>query len=103
MVFKKKSHGHGEPNYTWTVSKYSTEQSLVEYTVFTSERIWFITIKCREGAPARTTEAEITYTYIGLSENGNAINEKALQSMYSRGLNDWQEAINHYLETSAGS
>jgi hypothetical protein len=99
MVFKTKSHGHGEPDYTWTVSKYSPEQSLVEYTVFTAERIWFITIKCKEGASAQTTEAEITYTYTGLSENGNAKNEKALQRMYSRDLKDWEEAINHYLET----
>jgi len=99
MVFKTKSHGHGEPNYTWTVSKYSPEQSLIEYTVFTAERIWFITIRCRESASAQTTEAEITYTYTGLSENGNAINEKALQLMYSRDLKDWEEEINYYLET----
>jgi hypothetical protein len=29
MVFKTKSHGHGEPNYTWTVSKYSPKQSII--------------------------------------------------------------------------
>ena len=30
---------------------------------------------------------------------GNAINERALQLMYARDLKDWEEKINHYLET----
>jgi hypothetical protein len=30
---------------------------------------------------------------------GNAINEKALQVMYTHDLKDWEDAINHYLET----
>ena len=41
MVFKTKSHGHGEPDYTWIVTKYTPEQSLIEYTVLTMERLWF--------------------------------------------------------------
>jgi hypothetical protein len=99
MVFKTKTHGHGETEYTWTVSKYSPEQSLIEYTVFTPERLWFITIKCTENVAAQTTEAEITYTYTGLAERGNATNEKALQAMYAHNLKDWEKAINYYLET----
>ena len=100
MVFKtKSSHDHGEPNYVWTVSKYLPEQSLIEYSVFTTERLWYITIKCNENTTDQTTKAEITYTYTGLTEKGNTINEKALQAMYSRDLKDWEEAINFYLKT----
>ena len=41
----------------------------------------------------------MVYTYTGLTEKGNATNEKALETMYRRDLKDWEEAINHYLKT----
>jgi len=100
MVFKTPSHhGHIEPDYTWIVSKYLPDQALIEYTVFTAERLWWITVQCYEDLPNQTTKAEITYTYTGLTDRGNAINEKALQLMYAHDLRDWEEAINHYLKT----
>ena len=101
MVFKAKSHhgGHGEPDSIWTVSKYLPEQAFIEYTVFTPERLWWITIQCREDIPNQTTRAEITYTATGLTDKGNAINKKFLQLMYAHDLKNWEEAINHYLKT----
>ncbi|MFQ6084428.1 MAG: hypothetical protein ACE5WD_13880 [Candidatus Aminicenantia bacterium] len=99
MVFKTRLHNHKEQDYTWVVTKYMPEQSLVEYTVFTTERLWCITIRCSENTTNQTTEAEITYTYTGLTERGNEMNEKALHRMYSKDLKDWEEAINYYLET----
>lgn len=100
MVFKTRSHHeHGEPDYIWTISKYLPDHSLIEYTVFTPERLWWITIQCREGISKSTTEAEITYTFTGLTDKGNAINEKALRKKYAHNLRDWEQAINHYLAT----
>jgi len=100
MIFKTfPSKGHGESEYIWTVSKYSPEQTLIEYLVFTSERMWWITIHCREGIPNQTTEVEITYTFAGLTSIGNEINEKSLQSKYAHDLREWEEAINYYLQT----
>jgi hypothetical protein len=81
------------------VSKYAPDRALIEYTVFTPERLWTITIRCREGSLDQTTEAEITYAYTGLTALGNVINERALQSIYAHDLRDWEEAINHYLAT----
>jgi hypothetical protein len=100
MVFKTQSpHGHDESDYIWTISKYSLNLALIEYTVFTSDRLWWITIQCRDDVENQTTHAEITYTFVGLTDKGNAINEKALQLMYAHDLKDWEEAINHYLLT----
>jgi hypothetical protein len=98
MVFKTPTH-HGHEEATWVVSKYRPEQSFIEYTVFASERVWWLTIQCREDIPHQTTKAEITYTYTGLTEKGNAVIEKELQMMYARDLKNWEEAINHYLKT----
>jgi len=100
MVFKTQSpHGHDEIDYIWTISKYLPDQAFIEYTVFTSERLWWITIQCHEDIPNHATNAEITYTFTGLTDKGNAINEKALQVMYAHDLKDWEKAINHYLMT----
>lgn len=44
MVFKTRPRHSREPDFTWTVSKYHPDQALIEYTVFTSERLWWITI-----------------------------------------------------------
>jgi hypothetical protein len=99
MVFKTASHhGHGEPDYTWIVSQHLPDQAFIEYTVFTPERVWWISVRC-QGLPNETTEAEITYTYTGLTEKGNKINRMALHLMFAHDLKEWQEAINHYLKT----
>lgn len=101
MVFKTPPRFEQEPPYTWILSKYAPEQAIVEYTVFTPERLWTITVKCEADDAAPTTHAEITYAFTGLSELGNLLNEKALQTMFAHDLRDWQEAINHYLKTGA--
>jgi len=100
LVFKtQSSHGHDENDYIWTISKYLPDRAFIEYTVFTPERLWWIAIQCSNDIPNHATNAEITYTYVGLTDPGNAINEKALQLMYAQDLKDWEEAINHYLLT----
>lgn len=100
MVFRTPSHhGHHEPDPIWTVTRYHPEGGLIEYTVFTQERLWWITIECEEDLENQATKAEITYTYVGLTERGNMINQRALQVMFANDLQDWQDAINHYLET----
>ena len=100
MVFRTHApHGHDEIDYVWTISRYLPNEAFIKYTVFTPERLWWITIQCHEGASNRVTNAEITYTFAGLTEKGNAINEKALQLMYAHDLKDWEKAINHYLLT----
>ncbi len=99
MVFKTKSHGHGEPDYIWTVSRYAPAEALIEYTIFTPNRLWRITVQCRKAAAAQTTQADITYTYTALNELGAAINQKAIEAMYAHNLKDWEEAINFYLHT----
>lgn len=100
LVFRTTSpHGHDEMDYTWTISKYLPGQAFIEYMVFTPERLWWITIQCYDDIPNHTTKAEITYTFTGLTDKGNAINEKALQAMYAHDLKDWEKAINHYLLT----
>lgn len=96
MIFQTKGHA-GEDKYTWAVTQFRPDIHLVEYTVFTSERIWFIRVVCESAG--EKTKASVTYTFTGLTEEGNRKNKLAIEKMYVRNLKDWEEAINHYLET----
>jgi hypothetical protein len=82
-------------DYIWTVSKYDEGLHLVEYTVHTENRLWFITVQCRKDG--ERTLATVTYTYTSLTQAGIALNQNALEDIFRLGLKDWEEAINHYL------
>jgi hypothetical protein len=83
--------------YTWVVTKYDPIRFLVEYSVHTASRVWFITVSCR--AEAGQTLALVTYTYTSMTESGAALNHQSLTEMFRHDLRDWEEAINHYLLT----
>ena len=100
MVFTTQSHfGQEEPDDVWIVSAYSVGDSFIEYTVFAHERVWWIDVLCEQTGGGEQTRAEITYTYLGLTDRGNSLNKEALELMYAHGLQDWEEAVNHYLAT----
>lgn len=100
-TFKTKGHGHDEIEYIWRVSKYDPDKFLIQYLVSTENRYWTITVKCSPTADSKTS-ADITYTFIGLNDLGNQINEHSLQRMYKNNLKDWEEEINGYLATQGG-
>ncbi len=79
------------------VSKYEPVKFLIQYLVSTENRYWTITVKCVPIKGSKTS-AEVTYTFIGLNELGNELNENHLQRLYKHNLNDWEEEINNYLE-----
>lgn len=94
MIFQ--TNGSSEEKlYTWVVTKFDLKNYLVEYTVSTKNRIWFITVQCK--SINEKTQATVTYTYTGLNAEGNELNRKALAKMYAHDLKDWEEAINYYL------
>ncbi len=102
MVFLTASH-HDDGRAVWIVSRYEPEHHLIEYTVYTPDRVWWITIRCRLAGSGGATTAEITYTYNGLTERGNALIGAELDAMYSENLRNWQRAINRYVETGEAS
>ena len=97
MIFKTKPRFEGEPDYTWIITQYFPEQYIIEYTVSNDERIWYIRVQCNPAG--NKTAATVTYTLTGLTERAVERNKQALEKMNANNLNDWQEAINHYLTT----
>ena len=98
MVFTTRGHGHSESIYAWIVSKYLPENYRIEYTVSTLNRYWVIAVQCESNSESET-KATITYTFTGLTPLGNEINTRDIEKMYETHLEDWREAINHYLRT----
>lgn len=94
MIFQ--TDGHGE-KYTWVITQYQPDMHRIEYTVSTTERIWFINVQCK--ASPEKTEVTVSYTYTGLTSEGNIKNEQALKRMFAHSLKDWEAAINYYLKT----
>lgn len=97
MVFKTNGRYDDEPEYLWAVTKFFPEKYLIEYTVTSKDRIWFITVQCKNSASS--TSADVTYTYIGLTKSAQERNSESLERMFARDLDDWEEAISHYLLT----
>jgi len=94
---KHKHGGSDEKEFLWYVMKYEPSQNLIQYFVSTHNRFWTVTVKC-EAASEMQTKVTVTYTYTGLNEQGNKINEMALSKMFKNDLKDWEEGINYYLE-----
>ncbi len=95
-TFKTEGLDYNEPEFVWRVSKYEPEKFLIQYLVSTENRYWTITVKCSPTNDNKTS-AEVTYTFIGLNELGNKLNEHSLQRMYKSNLKDWEEEINNYI------
>jgi hypothetical protein len=98
MVFITMKNDGQQSDYTWIVTKYVKERHLIEYLVSAPERLWTISIKCRASINRRRTNAEVRYTYTGLTEKGSSLNKKAMDEMFAFDLTDWEDQINYYLE-----
>jgi hypothetical protein len=97
MMFRTKGRNPSEPFYAWTITTYNPDQHIIEYTVSTANRLWFITVVCL-GRDTQTS-ATITYTFTNLTDEGRELNTTALNKMYAEDLKDWEHAINYFLKT----
>lgn len=101
MVFKvvHKYPHFGEEELIWMVSQYLPKKALIEYTVIGNERVWWISVQCKELGNNEGTRTTVTYTYTGLTEKGHQTCIKQMHKMFARDLKDWEAAINYYLKT----
>jgi hypothetical protein len=54
-------------------------------------------VKCKP--QQENTLVSVTYSYTGLTDNGNRINQESLTKMFAHELKDWEEAVNFYITT----
>lgn len=94
-------HGHNlhsEDQYLWIVTKYQPENYLIQYLVSTENRFWTITLESIPIENQSKTQTTITYMFTGLNTEGNKLNEKSLDHMFSKNLTDWSDALNTFFQ-----
>jgi hypothetical protein len=97
MVFRTKGRFAQEEFYHWVITQYDPVHHHIEYTVSTQNRIWFIRVQCK--AHGKQSMATVSYTFTSLNALGTELNAIALKKMFECELQDWEEAINYYLQT----
>lgn len=96
MVFRTRGGLHGtDEQYTWVIINYEPEEFMIEYLVSASERFWVITVECR--SVDMRTSATVTYSYTGFNPDAHEKNMKAIGSIFSCDLKDWEDAVNDYI------
>ena len=89
-----------EDEYVWYVCELDLTTFYVKYMVTTQNRVWFVEVNCK-ASPMETTHVKVKYTYQALNEKGYNLNKLAISDMYAQDLNDWERAINFYLENGS--
>jgi len=89
---------NGEGHSLWVVTKYEPDNFLIQYLVSTENRFWTITVASEPAENNTQTKTTVTYTYTGLNEKGNKLNQANLDKMYENDLQDWADLINSHLE-----
>lgn len=98
-VFTTQVHQEDEHDTIWTISVYDPASFRLAYLRVTpGSRVGLIDISC-EGSPSGGTAATITYTFTGLSEEGNEFIARLIPAHYQEFIRSWEGAINHYLRS----
>ena len=95
------THADGTPSF-WTIVVFEPAEYRISYVrMHPATHIARIDIRCSGASEA--TQAEITYTFTGLSALGNTYVETFTEAHYADWLRSWEAAINHYLRHGAAS
>lgn len=83
----------------WTVLHYDPAAMRVAYDRVTpGMHAAIVEVGCEPG-PAGTTLAHVTYTFTGLSDEGNQFVQSHTEEAYRAMIAEWETAINQYLAT----
>jgi hypothetical protein len=90
------SHSDGSPAI-WAVIQFDTHAMRIEYLrVVAGSHVAAIAIGCAD-AQSGTTQADVTYTFTALCEQGNSYVDMFTDAYYREWIASWEKAINHYL------
>ena len=84
---------------TWVLDRFDAKSHTVRYVTVAPElRVVQIDIGCQAAGEAET-RCEVTYTMTALSDLGETLVENYTQSHHDHRIQQWQTAIDHYLQT----
>ncbi len=95
-VFVTTDHDHASEKAVWIVKSYKPDSHLIElYKVEAKNKVGVIKIQC-ESKGEMLTEVEVTYSYIGLSDEGNQFVSQFTNSKYSEFIEEWKELLDKH-------
>lgn len=94
--------GDGEKDTVWVITRHDRENHLIEFTRFTpGSRICVLKVGV---TPKGDTESnvDISYTYTGITADGNAWIEKFTEDAFLDAVKFWEVSMNHFLGGDRG-
>lgn len=93
------TRGHQGRETIWTVLLYDPAALRVAYDRITPGlHAAIVEVACEPG-PAGTTIGHVTYTFTGLSDEGNQFVQSRTDEAYRASIAEWETGINRYLAT----
>ena len=91
--------GDGEADTTWVISRHDKEKQLVEFVRFTpNSRTCVLKVAVTPKGKDKSN-VEISYTYTGLTANGNAWIDTFTEDTFLEAVKFWEKSMNHFLGT----
>jgi hypothetical protein len=98
-AFLTGTHDHASTQAIWLVKRYSPDEGLIAYyRVEPEDKIGVVTVHCSM-ASANSTEVEVTYKYIPISDKGRKFVEDFSLENYTLFIAEWQTQLKRYFET----
>jgi hypothetical protein len=95
-LFITRSHDHAASEAIWIVKKYLPERYRVQYyKIEPGEKVGIIEAACTPLSSA-STQVQVTYRYVGLSETGNLFVERFTKKDYDAFIEEWKRLIESY-------
>jgi hypothetical protein len=100
-VFLTGRHDHASTHAIWLVKRHSPDEGLIAYyRVEPDDKVGVVTVRCSTASP-NSTEVEVTYKYIPVSEKGLKFVEDFSLESYTRFIAEWQLQLERYFESLA--
>ena len=95
-VFLTRAHDHSSTEAVWIVKRHEPEEYLVQfYKVEAGDKVGVVSVQCfEEGEVA--TRIEVSYEYIGLSEQGDAFVGGFTAEAYRQFIAEWKRLLENY-------
>ena len=99
-VFLTKAHDHATSDALWIIKKYEPDSHMVQfYKIEAREKMGVVTVKCSKKG-SDSTQVQVTYKYMALSEAGDAFIEAFNENAYEAFIAEWQQLLSNYFDSS---
>jgi len=95
-IFLTRTHDHAANEAIWIVKSYEPETHRVQYyKIEPGEKVGTIEVAC-DPLSSGSTNVQVTYRYLGLSETGNQFVERFTKKDYEAFIGEWKKLIESY-------